>query len=248
MQSSLLSEIQPPFYITDEVDPKWSFLDNCGGYKVLFRHGALLYIPSFLNEKETHNLMRFLVENDTYPIDYDWKSLGEQDLSQVKFENTAWKQDKINFGKFERNLPRLTAWHGDPNTPYTYSGITSHPADWNSGLMWCKDKIEAVLTNKQFNSVLLNWYRNGQDSIGWHSDDEKELGHNPTIASLSLGATREFNLRYKSDHYIKFDIPLKNGDLLIMAGELQQYWEHAIFKKPDLNEPRINLTYRTIYS
>lgn len=248
MQPSLLSEIEPPFYITDEVNPQWQFLENCGGYKVVFRQGALLYIPNFLNDKEAHNLMHFLVKNDTYPMGHDWKSLNEHDLSQVKFENIAWKQDKIIFGKHERNLPRLTAWHGDLDKPYTYSGITSYPSDWNSGLLWCKDKIEAVLQNKHFNSVLLNWYRNGQDSISWHSDDEKELGRNPTIASLSLGATREFYLRYKTDNYIKFDVPLKNGDLLIMAGEMQQHWEHAIFKAQELNEPRINLTYRTIYS
>ena len=119
-----------------------------------------------------------------------------------------------------------------------------HPKPWTEELMLLKAKIEA-LTNSSYNSVLANLYRDGKDSNGWHSDDEKELGENPTIASLSLGSSRVFQLKHKATGERR-NILLESGSLLIMSGELQKNWKHQIPKKSKIFEPRINLTFRKI--
>ena len=157
-----------------------------------------------------------------------------------------WQQDKIRiFGK-EVNLPRLTAWYGDSGKSYTYSGITMNPDLWSLNLLAIKERIEETV-QVNFNSVLANLYRNGQDYVSWHSDDEKELGKNPTIASISFGATRRFLLRHKSNKNLEtVDLSLGHGSLLIMKGSTQHYWRHQVPKTAKVKTARINLTFRVI--
>lgn len=156
-----------------------------------------------------------------------------------------WQQDKIKiFGK-THDVPRLTALYGNADKPYTYSGITMKPTAWLPELLEIKNKIEKIVM-ANFTTVLLNLYRNGQDSMGWHSDDEKELGLNPVIVSVSFGANRMFKLQHKSDKHLKQSIELTNGSLLLMQGQTQHYWKHAIPKTSKIGEPRINLTFRVI--
>jgi alkylated DNA repair dioxygenase AlkB len=141
-------------------------------------------------------------------------------------------------------FPRLTAWYGDNEKPYSFSGITLQPHSWSPGLLKVKNDIEPK-ANVVFNSVLLNRYRDGSDSISWHTDAEKELGQNPVIASVNFGAERKFQLKHK-DTNERIDIILQHGSLLIMLGELQHYWKHQIPKtKKPLGE-RVNLTFRVI--
>ncbi|MGV3589178.1 MAG: alpha-ketoglutarate-dependent dioxygenase AlkB family protein [Adhaeribacter sp.] len=158
----------------------------------------------------------------------------------------GWQQDKIKmFGK-ELPLPRLTAWYGDPGKSYRYSGITNIPLPWLPVLLPLKEAVE-VAAGHTFNSVLLNYYRHGQDSMGWHSDDEPELGPNPVIASVSFGQTRRFDFRHRHDKNIpKKSIWLENGSLLLMQGPTQHYWQHQVPKATKLTQPRLNLTFREI--
>ncbi|WP_223816086.1 alpha-ketoglutarate-dependent dioxygenase AlkB family protein [Adhaeribacter rhizoryzae] len=161
-------------------------------------------------------------------------------------DTVAWQQDKIKmFGK-ELPLPRLTAWYADPGKSYRYSGITNIPLPWLPVLLPLKEAVEAA-AGHTFNSVLLNYYRQGQDSMGWHSDDEPELGQNPVIASVSFGQTRRFDFRYRHDKNIpKQSIWLENGSLLLMQGPTQHYWQHQVPKATKLTQPRLNLTFREI--
>lgn len=161
---------------------------------------------------------------------------------ETLLEQIPWKQEPIKlFGK-KVMQPRLTAWCGEKN--YTYSGITMEAQPWPPSLLSLRKKIES-LGPSRFNSALLNLYRNGNDSMGWHSDDEKELGLNPVIASLSLGETRNFQFRHKKLD-IKISLPLTNGSLLWMAGETQHHWKHAIPKTKKTLGARINITFRNI--
>ena len=142
-------------------------------------------------------------------------------------------------------LPRLTAWYGDMNKTYTYSGIPMTPNLWNTELIQIKKKVDQY-TKINFNSVLLNYYRSGNDSVSWHSDDEDELGDKPIIGSVSFGGTRKFRLRNKINKKLIHNIDLKNGSLLIMRELTQKYWEHEIPKTKKPVEERINLTFRLI--
>lgn len=156
-----------------------------------------------------------------------------------------WKQEKIRmYGKLV-NIPRLTAWYGDTDKEYTYSGIKLKPLDWTNDLLTLKKVVEEK-AGVAFSSVLLNLYRNGNDSVAWHSDDEKELGTNPTIASISLGTSRTFRLRHLEDRALIRSVELTHGSLLIMQGETQHRWEHEIPKRKGIIKPRINLTFRAI--
>lgn len=160
-------------------------------------------------------------------------------------KNITWRYEKIRiFGK-EIFQPRLTAWYGDTDKTYSYSGITMHPENWTKDLKLIKQKIENQ-SGVAFTNVLLNLYRTGQDSMGWHSDDEKELGQNPVIASVSLGAERVFQLRHKTDKKHKVSLKLSHGSLLLMKGQTQHFWQHQIPKTKRQVSPRINLTFRKI--
>lgn len=163
------------------------------------------------------------------------------------FEETIpWQQDKIKvFGKVH-DQPRLTALFGNNQKPYSYSGITMHPHLFTPELSQIKNAIEKVADTK-FTTCLLNYYRDGKDSNGWHSDDEKELGTNPIIASVSLGAERFFHLRKKADKTQKHKILLESGSLLLMKGKTQHCWQHQIPKTSKPIGSRINLTFRILY-
>jgi alkylated DNA repair dioxygenase AlkB len=181
----------------------------------------LLYHPSFFDKIESDRIFKTLMEA------------------------IQWKQDKINMYGRELPLPRLSAWYGDNNKPYTYSGITLNPLPWTDELLKIKEKIEEEAKVK-FSSVLLNRYRDGQDYVGWHTDAEKELGQNPVIGSVNFGATRKFQLRRIDDHKEKFEVELKHGTFLVMQGTTQHFWQHQVPKTATKIGERINLTFRVI--
>ena len=156
-------------------------------------------------------------------------------------EYTPWRQDRIQvFGK-DHAMPRLTAWYGD--FAYTYTGIANPPGPWSPQLLRIKALAEE-LAGETFSGVLLNLYRGGRDSVSWHSDDEHALGSEPTIASVSFGATRRFQLRRKGEHKMRAAIDLHHGDVLVMRGATQRLWQHQIPKTARTVSPRINLTFR----
>lgn len=158
-----------------------------------------------------------------------------------------WKHEPIKiFGK-EVMQPRLTAWYGDLDRPYSYSGITMQPNLWIPELLLIKTKIEQI-ANVAFNSALLNQYRDEKDSVGWHRDNEKELGPNPIIGSVSFGASRTFQMKHYSDKKLKTSIELTNGSFLLMRGETQHFWQHSIPKTTRPTGPRINLTFRIVHN
>lgn len=146
------------------------------------------------------------------------------------------------------DVPRKTAWYGYEGFNYKYSGIECNPDPWTKELLEIKTVIEHFLPQQCFNSVLLNLYRDGNDKVSWHADDEPGLGTNPTIASVSLGATRRFDLKHKEYPEQKLQLELNLGSLVIMTGSLQHHWLHQIPMQKRIMEPRINLTFRTIIS
>ncbi len=185
------------------------------------------------------------IENGEYQFYPDFFNKTESDLFlQNLKDKIEWKQESMNMYGKQVNFPRLTAWYGDNDKPYSFSGITLEPKIWTKELLIIKEKIEP-LSKINFNSVLLNRYRSGNDSISWHTDAEKELGINPVIASVNFGATRKFQLRHINTKE-KLEIELTHGSLLIMQGELQHYWQHQVPKTSKTVEERINLTFRVI--
>lgn len=169
-----------------------------------------------------------------------------QRLFKKLMADIPWQQDEITiFGK-KLPQPRLTAFFGDANKVYAYSAIIMKSNPWNETLLEIKTKLETA-TKLQFNSVLLNLYRDGNDSNGWHSDDEKELGKNPVIASISFGEKRIFQLKHKTKADQKKSIELEKGSLLVMKGTTQHYWKHQVPKTKRPVNARINLTFRTIF-
>lgn len=183
--------------------------------------GEWMYRPDFYTDSEADRLMESLMR------EIPWS------LHQIRI-----------FGRWV-NEPRQTAWFGDPEAVYTYSGVTMKPAPWTAALMNLRRTVEAA-SGAVFNSVLLNLYRGGQDSMGWHSDDEPELGTNPVIASLSFGAERRFLLKHRTNAEERREIVLGHGSLLVMGGALQHHWQHSIPKSARIHTPRINLTFRQI--
>jgi len=156
-----------------------------------------------------------------------------------------WQQDTITvFGKTHLQ-PRLTALFGNEGKQYRYSNIVMKPNLWNPLLLFIKDEIEEIC-KQSFTTVLLNYYRDGKDSNGWHADNEKELGQNPVIASASFGAERSFHLQHNTIKEQKLKINLEHGSLLIMKGTTQHFWKHQIPKTAKPIDPRINLTFRII--
>ena len=178
-----------------------------------------------------------------YPNFFDKKDadlIFEELLNEI-----PWQQDDIKvFGKTHPQ-PRLTALFGNNGKPYSYSNIKMQPHPWNMLLQKIKSLVEDY-SETNFTSVLLNQYRNGKDSNGWHADNEKELGTNPVIASLSFGAERTFQLKHNSDVSLKKSIILEHGSLLIMKGTTQHFWKHQIPKTSKPISSRVNLTFRVI--
>jgi len=161
-------------------------------------------------------------------------------------QNNPWEQRAITmFGK-TIDEPRLSTWHSTENLPYTYSGLLRTPALWTPLLSELLELCQSA-SGAKFNSVLINLYRDGNDSMGWHADNEKANGPDPTIASISLGASRRFDLRHReSKESIRTE--LTHGSLLVMSGKSQNAWHHQIPKSKRVTEPRINLTFRLVHS
>lgn len=182
-------------------------------------------------------------------VAYFYPTHFSRELSDAYYEallkEVNWKQEPIKlFGK-EVMQPRLTSWYADAGKTYSYSGITMEGNEWNKMLLEIKKSIE-VLSRVTFNSALLNLYRDGQDSMGWHRDNEKELGQHPTIGSVSFGAERKFQLReYHTKNNLQ-TIELNHGSFLLMCGETQPNWEHRVPKTIKVNSPRINITFRVV--
>ncbi len=166
-------------------------------------------------------------------------------IFEILRDEINWRQDKMKLYGKDINLPRKTAWYGDMDKSYTFSGIHLNPEPWTPTLLEVKERIEDV-AGVEFNSVLLNLYRHGNDGISWHTDEEPELGENPVIGSVSFGGTRKFMFRHRQDKNIKAEVELTDGSFLLMAGETQHFWQHQIPKTSRHVEPRINLTFRVI--
>lgn len=162
--------------------------------------------------------------------------------------NIDWRQESVTlFGKTHLQ-PRLSAWYGDNDAVYTYSGIRHEPRFWTPLLATLKTRIETI-SGHAFNSVLLNYYRDHRDAMGMHSDDEKALGPQPLIASLSLGDTRIFVMKHKQRKDLKpVRIALPSGSLLVMEGDTQQHWKHGIMRTKSPCGARVNLTFRRIFT
>ena len=162
------------------------------------------------------------------------------------FTEVRWKQEPIRiFGK-EVMQPRLTAWYGDIEKPYAYSGITMAPDHWIHPLLQIKS-VADQLSGAESSSALLNLYRDGNDGLGWHRDNEKVLGPSPTIASVSLGAVRSFQLRDYKDKKNFISLELQPGSVVVMRGASQQMWEHRVPKSKRVFGARINITFRVIF-
>ena len=155
-----------------------------------------------------------------------------------------WRQECVRIGGRSIPQPRLTCWYGDPGTTYTYSGLTLTPLPWTSALAELRAELNAYLAT-DLRAVLGNLYRTGADSVGWHADNEPELGTQPVIASLSFGASRRFDMRRRSDHTRRRSYVLEHGSLLVMAGMTQQHWQHQLPKTAAAVGERINLSFRT---
>ncbi len=191
--------------------------------------------PIRLNMKDAH-------------VDY-FEHFFNQDISDYYFKmllkTIEWQQDDITvFGK-NYLQPRLTALYANNNIPYTYSNITMHPKAFTKELLEIKQRIEQE-TGTIFTSCLANLYRNGQDSNGWHADNEKELGKHPIIASATFGAERVFHFKHKHNKHQKAKLILKHGSLLLMKGDTQNNWLHQLPKTKKVVGERINLTFRII--
>lgn len=177
---------------------------------------------------------------------HDWV-LGDRlavDVFDELMEGTNWESRTITmFGK-RHPEPRLTAWHGDEGARYRYSGIELSPSPWTPLLGSLRTICERI-SGAGFNSVLLNLYRDGNDKMGWHADDEPELGPDPVIASMSLGAVRRFRFRHRdTGEVVECEPP--SGSLLVMSGSTQHRWVHEVPRQARVGEPRINLTFRHV--
>jgi alkylated DNA repair dioxygenase AlkB len=156
-----------------------------------------------------------------------------------------WQSEEVVIFGERRRVPRLVAWYGEPEAIYTYSGVRHEPHAFTRDLIAIRENVEK-LSGARFNSVLGNLYRDGRAGMGWHSDDERELGTNPVIASVSLGATRRFCLRHRRRKSLKHSIDLAPGSLLVMSGATQHHWVHALPKTQRAVGERINLTFRLV--
>ncbi len=194
--------------------------DGHAPQKIQLTDAELLYLPCFYTAAESAALLHTLVDT------------------------TPWRQDTLRFGGKDVAVPRLQAWYGDHR--YGYSGLRLTPLPWTQVLDDIRRKITAAL-GVDFNSVLLNYYRDGNDSVAWHSDDERELGPDPQIASLSLGVPRRFELKHRMRKGSKVSTLLENGSLLLMGSGVQQHWMHQLPKDAGITAPRLNLTFRFIH-
>lgn len=191
-----------------------------------------------------NNILAF--DGELYLISSFYSDEQAQQLFKQLRQSLAWQEEKIFvYGRWLK-VPRLMCWYGDKQAEYRYSGVNHQPLPWTKALLAIKEKIQLFYPS-DFNSVMANLYRDGNDSMGCHADDEKELGENPVIASLSLGEQRILRFRHQQTKE-RLDVPLNNGDLLIMAGEIQHHWRHELPKTKKSKAERINLTFRHVYN
>lgn len=205
-------------------DPVLGLFDShVDGVELAIEDGQLHYFPSAFSQIQSDELM-------------------EKSLTDI-----PWKQERIHIAGKLIPIPRLQCWLGDSDAHYSYSKINMSPEPWPDFLCEIKSRIE-LLSAHSYNSVLANYYRDGSDSVDWHSDDEDELGSEAVIASLSLGTSRVFELKHRYKKQLRsMKISLPHGSVLIMKGCTQQFWRHRIAKVKDLHEPRINFTFRHIF-
>ncbi len=185
-------------------------------------NGEALLVENFLSSRESEHLFNYF-------------------RKQVN-----WRRQIIKIYGKVHPVPRESAWFGDPESNYFITGFIRNISPWLPELLDLKNQIEKAFPDLQFNSVLLNKYRNGTDKVGWHSDNDEEFGVNPAIASLSLGATRRFDIRHKTDKSKTIRINLNSGSLLIMKGAMQHHWDHQVPQQKHVAGERINLTFRKI--
>ena len=192
------------------------------------------------------DMRRQLLDGGELELWTDFIAASEQpELYSALAVVLPWQQREIKmFGRLVLE-PRVTAWIGDPGAVYTYSGRVNVPAPWPEVLQSLRTRV-AERAGAVFNCVLANLYRDGHDSMGLHSDAEPELGENPVIGSLSLGATRRFQLRHRKRREAKLDLDLPSGSLLVMRGTTQHYYRHGVPKQPTVHTARMNLTFRRI--
>ncbi|WP_305909370.1 alpha-ketoglutarate-dependent dioxygenase AlkB [Methylomarinum sp. Ch1-1] len=183
-------------------------------------------------------------DGELYLIRAFYRAQQADRLFQQLLAQLDWRQERLFIYGRWIDVPRLMCWYGDPGRHYRYSGVDHEPLPWTDSLLTIKVDVESAC-GASFNSVLANLYRNGRDSMGCHADDEKELGRNPLIASLSLGERRLLRFRHNQSRQ-KLDLELRHGDLLLMAGELQHHWKHELPKTRKTKKARINLTFRKI--
>ena len=212
-----MTEYEREVLVSDQMD-----LFNDENPKIIDRFGGSLVLHRFFLKKETAD-----------------------DYLKILFKETPWKQEEIKMFGNVHPIPRLTAWYGDPGSSYVYSGVRNEPLQWTPTL----DEIRTELisfTGQPFNSLLMNLYRDGNDSVAWHADDEPELGESPFIASLSLGSSRPFQVKPQNGDGKAISIELMHGDLLTMSAETQSKCLHQIPKTSKTITERINLTFRNV--
>lgn len=226
---------------------------------------SVIFINGYINNITilTHNQSDSYVQNLKIPSTSEAKTVKDDNFhikiydsflpledSDVFFQklsiNINWRREQIFVWGKKRTTKRRVAWYADKGKKYSYSGLTLEPETWDEDLIQIKQQIQNI-THQEFNSVLLNEYPDGRVGMGWHSDDEKELGINPIIASVSLGAERDFLFRHKKDKSIEpVKILLKHGSLLLMMGSTQHHWHHSLPIRRKVKDRRINLTFRNI--
>lgn len=189
--------------------------------RIALQDGELDYLPGFLSAADSQQLFHTL----------------QRDI--------PWEQTHIRIAGKHVPIPRLNAWFGDPGAHYGYSGIHLTLMPWTPVLDCLRTHVSKTV-GEHFNSALLNLYRNGDDSVDWHSDDEKELGKNPVIASLSLGVSRRFELKHRTSPGLRAKMQLHDGDLLVMKDVMQHHWLHRIPKERGIEGERINITFRNV--
>ena len=194
--------------------------DDTGPLLILAKDGRAEYLNRFYDTETADGLFNNLLDSPT------------------------WESDELlMFGKLVRTA-RKVAWVGDPECLYTYSGVQKKPQPWSQELVQMRNKLEQF-TGHSYNSCLLNLYHTGDEGMGWHSDNERELDSAAPIASISLGARRKFAFRHKQDKTTN-SVFLEHGSLLIMHPPIQEYWQHSLLKTKTVTSPRINLTFRKI--
>lgn len=177
---------------------------------------------------------------------HDLMGSASADLLDILVAGVPWQRPEIRLFGRTHPIPRLQCWMGDPEARYRYAGLDLTPQPWHDEILALRRGIEAI-TGQTFNSVLLNLYRNGEDRMGWHSDDERELGDEPWVASYSLGAMRRFAFRRRGATRTAHVLELAHDSLLLMGPEVQRRWQHALPVMKRVQKPRINMTFRCVH-